>query len=223
MFYAEVMTAINENLILPAKDFHPFPTINERDKWTSLSGEAKAYYSLYAKEARTRTLPVLPARAYMCFLTDGNRTEFESMYFERRRMLFALVIDECIQNTGENLPKIIDLIWAIVEESSWVIHAHNCIRNNGFRESILPEVDKDTYIDLFSAETASLLSWCMYLIRDRLDAKTDIISRRVSLEIDRRIFTPYLAYSDFWWMGLTPTALSTTGTRGSMKMCWPAR
>ncbi|MBQ9856408.1 MAG: heparinase II/III family protein [Clostridia bacterium] len=202
MFYAAVLKAIRENAISPKERFHPFPTIDEREKWEALSAEAKSYYAAYAKSARERTFPILPARAYMRYLTDGNRSEYEEMYFERRRMLFALVIDECIQNRGENLTAVIDLIWAIAEESSWVIPAHNCIHNKDFPESLLPEIDKDTYIDLFSAETGSLLSWCMYLIQNRLDEKTDIISRRVSLEIDKRIFTPYLAYSDFWWMGL---------------------
>lgn len=202
MFHAAVLQALRENLILSAERFHPFPTIDERKKWTSLPDEAKNYYAAYAQNVRAQTIPILPARAYMRFLTDGNRTEFEKMYFDRRRMLFSLVIDECIQNTGENLNAIIDLIWAICEESTWVIHAHNCIRSNNYKESILPEVDKDTYIDLFSAETGSLLSWCLYLIKPRLDEKSEIIARRVLLEIDRRIFTPYLAYSDFWWMGL---------------------
>lgn len=202
MFHAAVKKAINENSIKSQADFHPFPTIDERDMWSSLSDEVKSYYAAYAGSARGRTFPILPARAYMRFLSDGNRSEFEKMYFERRRMLLALVMDECIQNSGENITAIIDLIWAICEESSWVIHAHNCIRNNGFKESILPEIDKDTYIDLFSAETGALLSWCLYLIKNRLDEKTEIISRRVALEIDKRILTPYLAYSDFWWMGL---------------------
>ena len=202
MFHAAVKKAINENSIKSQADFHPFPTIDERDMWSSLSDEVKSYYAAYAGSARGRTFPILPARAYMRFLSDGNRSEFEKMYFERRRMLLALVMDECIQNSGENITAIIDLIWAICEESSWVIHAHNCIRNNGFKESILPEIDEDTYIDLFSAETGSLLSWCLYLIKNRLDEKTEIISRRVALEIDKRILTPYLAYSDFWWMGL---------------------
>ncbi len=202
MFYAAVIKAIRENAVCPAEQFHPFPTIDERKKWDSLPEEAKAYYASYAKRARERTFPILPARAYMRYLADGNRSEYEEMYFERRRMLFALVIDECIQDKSENILSIIDLIWAILEESSWVIPAHNCIHNKDFPESPLPEVDKDLYIDLFAAETASLLSWCMYLIKNRLDEKTDIISRRVSLELDRRIFTPYLAYSGFWWMGL---------------------
>ncbi|MBR3927769.1 MAG: heparinase II/III family protein [Clostridia bacterium] len=201
MFHAAVVKAIRGNAIMRRDDFHPFPTIDERNVWSNLSGDVKSYYADYAKSARERTFPILPARTYMRFLKDGNRSEFEQIYFDRRRTLFALVIDECIQNTGENITAIIDLIWAICEESSWVIHAHNCIRNNGFRESILPEVDKDTYIDLFSAETGSLLSWILYLIKPRLDEESEIIARRMLLEIDRRIFTPYLAYWDFWWMG----------------------
>ena len=89
MFYAAVFKAIQENAIPPAEQFHPFPTIDEREKWDSLPEEAKTYYASYAKRARERTFPILPARAYMRYLADGNRSEYEEMYFERRRMLFA--------------------------------------------------------------------------------------------------------------------------------------
>ena len=83
MFYSAILKAIEENVICSCAAFHPFPTIDERDQWASVPCEAKAYYASYAESARNRTFPILPVRAYMRFLTDGNRSEFEGMYFER--------------------------------------------------------------------------------------------------------------------------------------------
>ena len=60
MFYAAVLKAIRENAISPKERFHPFPTIDEREKWEALSTEAKSYYASYAKSARERTFPYCP-------------------------------------------------------------------------------------------------------------------------------------------------------------------
>ncbi len=203
MFSQMMEKAVQEKLFLSKDEWKPFPKIADRASWSNVTSEAASYFAHLAAENRARTFPILPARSYMRYIKDGNRSEFEGLYFDRRRALFALVIDECIQNKGENLSAIIDLVWAICEESTWVIHAHNRIRKNGYRESILPEIDEDIFIDLFSAETGSLLAWCVYLVGDKLNAESPIIVKRVTSELKKRLTVPYLAYSDYGWMGLS--------------------
>lgn len=202
MFRSLMEKAVFHNFIQSKENFMPFPKIGERSAWENLPSEAKAHIRQLADKHRCREFPILPARTYMRFLKDGNRSEFEGLYFDRRRALFALVLDECIRNKGENISAVIDLIWAICEESTWVIHAHNRIRRDGYAESILPEVDQDIYIDLFSAETGSLLAWCVYLIDEKLNDESPIIVRRVQIELKKRLLIPYLTYSDYQWMGL---------------------
>ena len=202
MFEKMMEKAVRENLFLSKAEFKPFAKINDRAQWESVTGEAKAYLKEMADQYRNRSFPILPARTYMRFLKDGNRSEFEGLYFDRRHALLALVLDECIRNKGENLSTIIDLIWAICEETTWVVSAHNRIERGGEENNILPDADGNIFIDLFSAETGSLLAWCVYLIEDRLNVETPIIVRRVKAELKKRLLKPYLAYSDYFWMGL---------------------
>ena len=65
----------------------------------------------------------------------------------------------------------------------------------------LPDVT-NPYVDLFAAQTAATLADVLYLLQDRLDAVSPLITRRARREIDLRVVTPFLTHDDFWWMGM---------------------
>ena len=93
-------------------------------------------------------------------------------------------------------------IWAICEESFWGVPAHISGQKAG---TGLPDIS-EPIVDLFAAETSSLLAWIAYLIGPQLDTVSPLIVPRIKLEIDRRILTPLLQRDDFWWMGFnSPT------------------
>ena len=123
--------------------------------------------------------------AYRRFIKDGDREEYEEPYFSRRAKLSALVFRAFLGvDTGLNLKPIIeDYIWAICEETNWVLPAH-----------------EGRPIDLFSAETAFTLAQTVALLGDQLDAE---VAHRVYAEIDRRVLEPYLRwhYSMGWYKG----------------------
>jgi hypothetical protein len=56
-------------------------------------------------------------------------------------------------------------------------------------------------VDLFAAETSTLLAWTVYLLGRKLDTVSPLIVPRIEVEIDRRILTPLLERDDFGWMG----------------------
>ena len=56
-------------------------------------------------------------------------------------------------------------------------------------------------IDLFAAQTAMILSFVVYLTGAALDSVTPQVTRRVHLEIEKRILVPFETRDDFWWMG----------------------
>jgi len=87
------------------------------------------------------------------------------------------------------------LVWAICEETSWVPSPHN---NKGE----LPDIEYETYVDLFSAETGAIISWVYYFLSDIIAKSSPTLKRRMEIEVDRRIITPYLQYNHFWYMGL---------------------
>ena len=131
------------------------------------------------------SIPQPKYTAYRRFIKDGDREEYEEPYFSRRAKLSALVFRAFLGvDTGLNLKPIIeDYIWAICEETNWVLPA-----------------DEGRPIDLFSAETAFLLAQTVALLGDQLDAE---IAHRIYAETDRRVLEPYLRwhYSLGWYHG----------------------
>ena len=119
---------------------------------------------------------------------DGNRTRFEAIYFLRRTVLGSLVLAECIEGKGRFLDDIINGVWLVCEESL-VLPAHNY-------GLILPDINRKI-IDLFAAETGSLLSWIHFLLGSEFDKITPIITARIQHEIKQRLINPYLTENYF--------------------------
>jgi hypothetical protein len=184
------------------REFRPFPSYGDRKSWEEISGELKEIFCTAAREKKGWEWPSLPAIRYMDYYRDGNRSRFQALYHERRRTLFNLLAAECIEGRGEYLDDIINGVWLICEESSWVVPAH--VNWTGRRGPVreLPDIEDNDYIDLYNAETGSLLSWVYYFLAEPLAALSPLVKRRIEIEVERRILKPYLAHDDFPWMGL---------------------
>ncbi|MDO4867607.1 MAG: heparinase II/III family protein [Clostridia bacterium] len=150
---------------------------------------------------RTCPYPVLTASQYMAFAREGDRATWERPYFLRRRKLIAALLDALYNLQG--LDPVIDGLWLICEETTWVISAHNGAEHAGVEPTpprLLPE--GAPYVDLFAAQTAMILSLTSGLLSAQLDAISPTIRRRVKDEIERRVLTPFETRDDFWWMGV---------------------
>jgi hypothetical protein len=115
---------------------------------------------------------------YRSFIRKGDRRDFETPYFARRSKLSAAAIRLFL---GQSALKDIvqDYLWAICEETNWVLPAHENVE-----------------IDLFSAETGFMLADMLNLLGDTLDAE---VRSRVRTEIERRIFDRYLRFCRLYW------------------------
>ncbi len=184
-------------LLTKREQYHPFPTVGERGAWESIAEAKKTAILTHADEYKGFEWPSLPATAFMAFARTGNRVAYEKNHFERRRALGALVLGECVKADGSYLDDIINGVWCICEESFWGVSAHN-----GLEPNALPDVE-NRYIDLFAAETAGLLAFTNYLLGERLKAEAYRVTRRINIELNERIITPFLNRQDFWWMGFT--------------------
>jgi hypothetical protein len=191
-------------LIQLSKEFKPFPVYSDRQGWGSLPGEIRAFGSNEGKRLKGREWESLPATMYMEFLRNGNRSHYEERYFKRRSDIIKLVLAECIDAKGEYLDDIINGVWLLCEESSWVLPAHNnSIHDKPQKEPHeLIDFEERIYIDLFAAETGSLLSWVYYFLGNAIGSQAPLVKRRIEVEVERRILMPYLESSDFGWMGL---------------------
>ncbi|MGO6949929.1 heparinase II/III domain-containing protein [Rhizobium johnstonii] len=179
-------------------DFTPGAVGSDRPKWNSVPQAVRELVIGEAEETLARAWPLITASDYREFTATGNRSRFEELYFTRRRMLNNLVLGELVEGGARFLPKIVDGIFLIAEESGWQLPAHNAYERSCAR---LPLPDNSQpVVDLFAAETAALLATVVALLRDELDGISPEITARVEREIEIRILSPYLD-RHFWWMG----------------------
>ncbi|MBY5542962.1 heparinase [Rhizobium leguminosarum] len=179
-------------------DFTPGAVCSDRARWSAVPQAVRELVIGEAEVTLACTFPLITASDYRAFTETGNRARFEELYFTRRRMLNNLVLGELIEGKARFLPKIVDGIFLIAEESGWQLPAHNAYERSGAR---LPLPDNSQpVVDLFAAETAALLATIVALLGDELDGISPEIAARVEREIEIRILSPYLV-RHFWWMG----------------------
>jgi hypothetical protein len=185
------------SILIAQKDWRPYPTMEERDPWKSLPGSIRDAHIVRGESGLNYEWPTVLAVRALDFVRNGDRSRYQAVSFGRRRILGDLVIAECMENQGRFLDDIVNGIWAICEESFWGASAHLGPQKAG---PGLPDVT-EPIVDLFAAETSSLLAWTSYLLGYQLETISKLIVPRIELEIDRRILAPLLERSDFGWMG----------------------
>ncbi len=193
MFYE-----IAKNFQPPFTPFSLYPSINNRNAWQGLDEEWRQETLRLGEQYLHFEYPCLLATDFMDFSRTGNRTRYEDKLFSKRHALDALVLAECVEDNGRFLDDIINGIFSICEESAWQLPAHNTyIRDTP--QLLLPD-NTAPVLDLFACETGAILGTIYYLLKERLDAVSPFICKRIFHELTIRIFTPYLN-CHFWWMG----------------------
>lgn len=183
--------------------FCPFPPASDRRAWMGVAAEDRDDLVQWYQQIREEPYPMCTASRFLAFARTGSRQAYEEPYFFRRRKLAAAVLYECLTNSGEAMDDVVDGLWCLCEETSWVVSAHNVNAHPGARpaaEQPLPD-ERSPYIDLFSAQTAMILSLSCALLGRQLDEVTPMLRRRVAREIEKRVLTPFETRDDFWWMG----------------------
>lgn len=184
--------------IISAEAFHLYPKAAERKQWDGVNPAIRNLLIQKAEKYLGYRWETICATDYLEFSRNGNRSRFETKYFNRRKVLDRLVLGECAEGKGRFLDDIINGIYLICDECAWVIPASNFKEVGKIKE--LPD-EKNPIIDLFTAETGSNLAWIYYLLKEQLDAVSPIICERIRTELKRRIITPYVE-NVYWWMGL---------------------
>ena len=176
----------------------PYPGINKSIAWKSiLTTEQHAKLIQQAEGLLGYQWPMTRASVFLDYAENGNRTNFEKISFSRRDALSTLVIGELLENKGRFMEDIVDGIWTICEETFWGVPAHLSYQKRGVG---LADVN-DPVVDLFAAETSSLLAWVSNLMGDKLDKVNPLIKERIYVEIDRRIFKVIESDPKYRWMG----------------------
>jgi hypothetical protein len=193
-----MLTSYHEKIPPVLTSYRSAPNAGNRSFWQSLDSKHAMLVHTHALDAQKQAFPALLATEYLAFSRKGSRIAYESPYFKRRTLLASLVLGYCIERSEAMLDAIIDGIWAICEETTWCLPAHNSyIRDT--EQLPLADVNRPV-IDLFSAETGALLAQTYSLISYDLEGVSPLLPKRIIDEIEKRIFTPYTT-EHFWWMG----------------------
>lgn len=176
--------------LTPRSRFQLFPPARERAAWESLGQEDRDEMRRSADRAAHQAIEPLGAMEYMAYARRGDDV-YETNYYKRRNRLRSLILGECALHDGRYMDDIVSLIWAILEESSWVLPQNNRARY-AMKPVALPlAVSPD--VDRASAQTAADLSWAAQLLKRELEDYTPEIASRIRYEVNRRLFIPLLS------------------------------
>jgi hypothetical protein len=175
-------------MLIPHDKWTPFPRINDRAGWSKADPEMMKAAIQRAESYLTYVWPSVPATKSLLIERTGNRASYEAVSFPKRQVLGTLLMAEVFENKGRFMDQIIDGIWSICEESFWGSSAHlpKTKEISGLIDVSLP------FVELFSAETATLLSWVDYFVGEKLDAVSPQLRKRIYYEVNYRIFTPLM-------------------------------
>jgi hypothetical protein len=184
--------------LIPRERWKPYPAATERAPWDGLPADARKAAAEAGEAQLGKPWQPLPATLFLEYRRIGNRSNYERVRSRRREQLRELVLAECVEGKGRFTDEIVNGIWTTCEETFWGVPAHMGPQKAGVG---LPDA-AEPIVDLFAAETASLLAWTWYLLKPQLAAASPLVPERIRLEIDRRVLTPCLTRDDFGWMGL---------------------
>jgi len=158
------------------------------------TGPAREWACAGAHLAMSRDLPAM-------FLSQrlSDPEAYLRLQRGRRQALEALM---AVEPDEHQLERVIDLICMIVEESSWAENPKGAPFDD----------DQHPRIDFQCAETLMLLAWVQRAMGERLGAR---VSAKLQYEARRRVFSPFLAHSDYPFMRY----MGPVSTRSNRPLC----
>lgn len=191
------LTAMAQPLATPSHSYTtngklwaPFPKAGDK-YWRKQVPEAmRKDYIRLGDSCVNMPWEAIPDKVFAEFRTNGNRTHYEEMSFGIRKQFVCLVMAEIMQGKGRFLPSICrGLHYFVEKEPWWGIPAHY--------PKAHPERDIQP-VDLFNAETSSMLAWTLYMLDKQIDKKERGLCDSVRHEIERRFLYPTLHEKQGW-------------------------
>ena len=192
--FAEKDYYVLDNKVVPYEQFQL--CVDQKDGFT-IRDEFIPQIIELAEALLGKEYPMLKASEYRNFVRNGNRDIYQGKYYMRREDILILAVAEAVERKGRFTDQLVDLLWMILEETTWIIPAHNFMFRT--KEDVRTVIDlpvnydqKEYFIDLFSATTAGDLAVVYYLCKDILDEVNPVLNKRLLYELERRIIKPFL-------------------------------
>ena len=196
--FAEKKIYSAKGLLLPYSDFRLFSDVEKPE----IPKDKAEEILKYAEGLLDKDIPMLLASVYREYVTNGNRSHYQDPYFLRRDMAVAFAVAEAYENKGRFTEKLMDVVWAIMEESTWIIPAHRYCAPYVPSASLGGVFGDNALhgIDLFSAATAGTLASVYLLCKDKLDRIDPIICAKMEYMLNERAIKNFLQI-EVWWGG----------------------
>ena len=186
---------------LPERPTGIGPRATEREVWQRFASSPKTREIIAEAETYVAApRPELPDELYLEFLRNGNRGNYEDVWFQRIRRLVIFAMAELLEFRGRFLTALQEELLAICETKSWVLSAHD--------PKLLNFHDEAPYADLSCSglcrEVAIIDWWFGELLGDAL-------RRRLRQEVRRRAFNAYQhvirtgEITDYQWWTAEPS------------------
>ncbi|WP_165822440.1 heparinase II/III domain-containing protein [Paenibacillus montanisoli] len=185
--------------LLPRERILPFPKAEDRAAWEALLPETRNRWIALAETYIDYEWPALKVEHYRDYWRSGELHTRTRAIFERRSVLGILAIAECIEGQGRFMDQVINGIYVICEETTWVPPLHRLHAKENMLEC-MPDAS-DHIVELVTCATDDLLIWIRYTMQTWLDEASVRINRRIEKEVRDRLLDPYLKRDDYWWMG----------------------
>ncbi|MEW9699440.1 heparinase II/III family protein [Paenibacillus sp. SI8] len=158
-------------------------------------------------------IPGLTFASFRLYADTGNRSEYERIYFRRRKRLTTFGLMAWLEPQHEGYANALqEAIWAILDEYTWCLPAHILhgpeMAVADSEASLWPVSDSRLTVDLFSAETAFALSEIAALHGEALPP---LLRGRIREETLRRVLRPFVTQPPFDWETATHNWASVCG------------
>lgn len=176
---------------------------------TKLDPERLTEFVKRAEEYLDKPLLVLPLSRYRDFAVNGTREGYEKFYTDRRARLVTLGYAEMYEKRGRFLEGLMDTVWATLEETTWLVPAHN--KNNPVMNDGIPSTwgGREHGVAIFAASTGAYLAFIYSQLKDEMDAFAPEVGKRIVYEVHERCIRPFLERTYFW-----------TGEKGNRPNNW---
>jgi hypothetical protein len=187
--------------MLRGAEFRPFPRASDRAAWAEVAARpwvqrSSAPLLERAEQRSAADLCLVKATDYLSFFRTGRRDAHNVSAGGRQAVFGALLAAECLEGEGRFLDGLLDVSWALAEETSWIMPPH-LPRQGGW---VLPDVERPV-IDLRVAGVGRQLGELTYVLGEQMDSVTPLWRGRLNAAIRRQVIEPYLGGSHHWETG----------------------
>ncbi|MBQ1866389.1 MAG: heparinase II/III family protein [Bacteroidales bacterium] len=186
-----------KTLLIPDQKWVPFPAYSDRAGWDALLGDWKDDLIARGEDALNYEWRVVTATDYLTHDRGGSQGEAGANLNSNVMKIVDLFFAELATGQGKYINKMANGAFTLCETSTWVLSHHLYLQKTAHH---FPQLF-DNCIDLVCGDVGSVMAWVYYYFHNEFDKIEPEISRRLYEELDKRIMTPYLTETHFWWKG----------------------